>query len=173
MSRDQQDAGRSEDPPGPPDSGRLSTTGPGAVVGAALVGLVLGWAVRPVWLELGATAPRVGWLQAAVLWVAGAFLLQVAWVTARVVRGEGRPGTEMLPHQAVNRLVLAKAGALAGALVGGGYLGYALTWVGVGREVLGPRVWLSLLAAAGAGVVVIGSLLLERACRTPRDAPET
>ena len=35
------------------------------------------------------------------------------------------------PHQAVNRLVLAKACALAGALVAGGYLGYALSWVGL------------------------------------------
>ena len=44
------------------------------------------------------------------------------------------------PHQAVNRLVLARACALVGALVAGGYVGYALSWVGVDAELAGQRV---------------------------------
>ncbi|WP_394289185.1 DUF3180 family protein [Microbacterium sp.] len=159
------------DPSGP--SGRLRTTGSGTVVGVALVGMVLGWSVRPAAIALDLTAPRAGWVQAGALWVAGAFLLWVARVTARVVRREGRwAEVDLLPHQAVNRLLLAKAGALAGAFFAGAYLGHALSWVGVGREPLGSAVWLSLLAAAGAALVVTGSLLLERACRTPGDDPE-
>ena len=40
----------------------------------------------------------------------------------------GASGCE--PHRAVNRLVLGRAGALVGALVAGGYAGYAVSWIG-------------------------------------------
>jgi hypothetical protein len=69
----------------------------------------------------------------------------------------------------VNRLVLAKSSAITGALVAGGYLGYALTWSGVDAELSGERVLRSVVAAGGAGLVTAAALLLERACRV-RDA---
>ena len=74
------------------------------------------------------------------------------------------------PHQAVNRLVLAKACALAGAAVAGGYLGYALSWVGVDEaELAGERLLRSGLAGLAGVAIVAGSLMLERACRVRRD----
>ena len=149
-----------------PEPGHLSTTGPGPLTAFAVVGLVLGWLVRPVWVWLDLTAPRVGWLQAAVLWFAGVILLLVARATSRAIT---RRGSALRAHEAVNRLVLAKASALAGAMVAGGYLGYALSWVGVGAETFGPRVWWSVAAALGAVLTVTGSLLLERACRIKSD----
>jgi hypothetical protein len=77
------------------------------------------------------------------------------------------------PHRMVNRLVLARACALVGALVAGGYAGYAVSWLGVDAELAAQRAWRSAAAAAGGVAMVITSLLLERACRvrSDQDAP--
>ncbi len=153
--------------PGPDrPEGRLRTTRPGTLVGWAVAGLVLGWAVRPVAVELGTTAPRVGWLQASALYLVAAILAVLARATHRVL--QQRRG-RLEPHEAVNRLVLAKACALAGALVAGGYLGYALSWVGLSAELAGERIVVSLVAAGGAVLSVVAALLLERACRVRGD----
>jgi hypothetical protein len=74
----------------------------------------------------------------------------------------------MEPQRAVAFLVLGKASALAGALVAGGYLVYALLFVSrFAAEAPRDRVIKSLIAVvAGVGMSVAG-LLLERACRVP------
>ena len=143
-------------------TGRLRTTGPGLVAAWALTGLVLGRLVRPVLIELDRTAPGVGWVQASVLYLVAAILLAVARSTRRVLRDQPMA---LRPHEAVNRLVLAKACALVGALTAGGYAGYALSWVGASAELGDERIVMSLVAAGGAVLTVVGSLLLERACR--------
>jgi hypothetical protein len=84
-------------------------------------------------------------------------------VTYRDLR---RRGHVLEPHMAVNRLVLAKACALAGAMVAGGYFGYALSWWRVSEAALAQqRIVQSLVAGAAGVLIVVGSLLLERACR--------
>ena len=70
-----------------------------------------------------------------------------AYVTRRTVR---RDRFDLAHHQAVNRLVLGKACALVGALVVGGYLGYALAQLGVDEPAADVRLWRSLLAALAA-----------------------
>ncbi len=173
MSRDPVEA----DPPGPssgppeepPPEGRLRTTGPGLLLGCLLTGLVVGWLVRPVAVALDTTAPRVTWPPAVALALAAAILLAVAVSTRRTV-AQRRAG--LRAHQAVNRLVLAKASAIAGAFVAGAYLGYALTWVGVAAELSGERTVRSLAAAAGALATMAAALLLERACRVTDDDPD-
>ena len=145
-----------------PSAGRLRTTGPGLIAGWALAGLVLGRLLRPLMTELDRTAPQVGWLQAGALYLLAAILGGVALATHRALRVRRE---RLLPHEAVNRLVLAKACALVGSLAAGGYLGYALSWVGASAELGGERVVMSLVAALGAALTVVGSLLLERACR--------
>jgi hypothetical protein len=158
-----------DSPSEPPEgTGRLRTTGPGPVTVLALVGMVLGWLVRPVSIWLDLTPPRVGWLPVLALLLAAAIVAAVAWATYRSVH---RRHEVLPPHQAVNRLVLAKACALAGAFVGGGYLGYALSWVGARAELAGERLAHSGLAGA-AGLVLMGAgLLLERACKVRPDDP--
>lgn len=153
-----------------PDPGRLRTTGPGLIAGWALAGLVLGRLVRPVLTELDRTSPQIGWVQAGVLYLVAAILLGVARATRRVLRDEPM---RLRPHEAVNRLVLAKACALVGALTAGGYLGYALSWVGSSAELGDERIVVSLVAAGGAVLTVVGSLLLERACRVLDDEDES
>ena len=121
------------EPPEPP--GRIHTTTPGAVIAFSLVGLVLGWLVRPVTVRMSGTAPTVGWAPVVALAFVAAVLGATAWSTYRTVH---RRRERLEPHHAVNRLVLAKASALAGALFAGGYLGYAISWWGLTDALLGP-----------------------------------
>lgn len=157
-----------EPPPGTgpeepePPQGTLRPTPPAVIVGWALGGLVLGWAVHPVSDRLGTVPPLVTWGQPLALLLLAAILGYVAWATWRTVHVRRE---RLLPHQAVNRLVLARASALGAALVAGAYLGYGLSWVGDAAEMADDRLWRSI-AAAGAGLLgVVAALLLERACR--------
>ncbi|WP_312855993.1 DUF3180 domain-containing protein [Nocardioides stalactiti] len=159
--RDQPEPPVEEEPDAEPTGAMRPTSGP-VVVGWALVGLVLGWGLHPLSVRLDRVPPLVTWAQPAALFLLAAILGYVAWATWRAVHVRG---DRLLPHQAVNRLVLARASALVAALVGGGYLGYGLSWVGDPAELADDRLWLSVVAA-GAGLLgVVASLLLERACR--------
>ena len=129
---------------------------------------MIGRAVRPVSIRLDGTAPRVGWLPVFALFFVAAILAGVAWSTYRTVQ---RRQERLEPHQAVNRLVLAKACALAGAIVAGGYFGYALSWIRMEAELAQERLLHSALAGVGGLLIVVGSLALERACRV-RNAPK-
>lgn len=135
----------------------------------AIAGLVLGWLLHPAAERLGRTAPVVTWAQPLALLLVAAILGYTAWSTRRTLRL--RPDL-LLPHQAVNRLVLARACALVGALVAGGYTGYALSWVGSEAELADQRILRSAVAAVGGGLIVAGALFLERACRTDRPDPD-
>ena len=147
----------------------MRPTTAGAVVGTALLGLVLGWLLRPVSVWGNRPAPTVGWLPALTLTFVALLIGSVAWSTHRLLH---RRRLLLEPHRAVNRLVMAKTCALVGALFAGGYLGYALSWVGLTDAALArQRVVHSVLAGVAAVLLVVGSLLLERACRVRKDDP--
>jgi len=153
-----------QEPPEPP--GHIRNTSPGSVTAFALVGLVFGWAVRPVAIAWRGTAPTVGWLPVLALFFAAAVVCAVAWSTYRAIHHRHE---RLEPHHAVNRLVLAKACALAGAMVAGAYFGYALSWLGnTDSDLAKLRLTQSVLAGLAGVVVVAGALLLERACRVSR-----
>jgi hypothetical protein len=63
----------------------------------------------------------------------------------------------------------AAASAYVGVLVAGGYLGYALSWLGVSAELAEQRAVRSLISAVAGACVVATALLLERACRVRKD----
>lgn len=171
MSRDPQPGEGPESPEEPerPGPGRVRTTGAGPLVVFGLVGLVLGWLVPRVTVRVGGAAPTIGWLQVLALFFVAAVLGGVAWATYRTLH---RRHQRLQPHQAVNRLVLAKACALAGAAVAGGYFGYALSWWGnVDTALDQDRVVRSVAAGVAGVLIVVASLLLERACRVSRDVP--
>jgi hypothetical protein len=156
------------DPPKP--EGTLRATGPGPLVALAVVGLVLGWALRPAAVELRGAAPVVGWLPVGALFLVSLIVGAVARSTHRALHIRK---LRLPAHQAVNRLVLAKACALAGALVAGGYLGYALSWVGIAEGALAQqRLVRSVLAGVAGLLIVAASLALERACRVGPDDGE-
>lgn len=162
-----------EDDEPTPVEPRLQPLGPGPLLGFGVVGLVAGWSVRPLAVWAGRPAPRVGWMPALGLVLVAAIIGYTAWLTYRSVhRRHPRRDAALAPiapYQAVNRLALAKACALIGALVAGGYLGFCLSWVGLPAETAVPRVARALAAAAAAALLITASLLLERACRVRND----
>lgn len=164
MSRDFQEQPPPDGPePEPPATGHVRTTSPGTVTGFALVGLVLGWLLRPVATRVNGTAPTVGWVPVLALLFVAVVVAAVAWATHRSVQ---RRHERLQPHHAVNRLVLAKACALAGSLVAGGYLGYALSWWGLtDAELARQRMQHALVGGGSGALLVVAALLLERACR--------
>ncbi|WP_246142586.1 DUF3180 domain-containing protein [Nocardioides rubriscoriae] len=148
--------------PDGPGTGRLQPTRLPVLAGWAVAGLVLGLLVRPVWERLDTTAPIVTWAQPLGLLLVSAVVAGTAWSTWRTVQVRHE---RLEPHRAVNRLVLARACAIVGAVVGGGYLGYALSWLGDASPLADDRILRGGLAALGGLLTVVASLLLERACR--------
>lgn len=155
-----------EEPPG----GRLRPTSPGPITAWAVVGLVGGWLFRPLADRFLDTAPIVTWTQVLTLFLMAAILGGTAWITWRAVHVRRE---RLEPQHAVNRLVLARASALVGALAAGGYLGYAVSWLGVDVELASQRAWRSATAAAGGVAMTITAVLLERACRVRSDTGES
>lgn len=152
-----------------PDSGTLRPTAPLSLLGWALVGLVGGWAVHPLSERLGVVPPLVTAPQPLALLLLAAILGYVAWATHRAVQVRRE---RLEAHKAVNRLVLARASALVGALVAGGYLGYAISWIGDPAELADERLVRSLIATGCAVAAMVAALLLERACRVRKDDSE-
>lgn len=140
------------------------------MAGSLVIGLAIGGLVRPAFERADGTAPAVGWSVPLTLAFFAAVLGGLAWTTHRTVHAErGR----LAPHRAVNLLVLGKASALVGAFTAGAYTGFALTFmrsweVPSGRD----RVLQSLAAAVVAALVMVGGILLERACKVPDDDDE-
>jgi hypothetical protein len=156
------DEEREPDPP----QGRISLTGPGPLVVSGVIGLVLGWSIRPLALRLDYAEPNVSYTSIGAFFFVAAIIGATAYVTRRTVR---RNRLDLAHHQAVNRLVLGKACALVGALALGGYLGYAVAQLGVANPASDTRLWHALLAALGALSATVAALLLEHACRVPDD----
>ncbi len=150
------------------EGGSLRPTSPVALAIWAIIGLAVGWLVHPLTDRVG-TPPGITWTQPVLLLLVAAIVAATAWATWRVVHVRHE---RLEPHQGLNRLVLARACAYVGALVGGGYLGYALSWIGDVAELADQRLGRSLVATAAGALIVIASLLLERACRVRRDTSD-
>ena len=86
------------------------------------------------------------------------FLAWHTWQTVQV-RGE-----RLELHQAMNRLVLARACALGGALIAAGYVGYAVSWLGDDVPVRRPLDRSASVVAALGGARRDARLPRPRAC---------
>jgi MFS family permease len=149
-----------------PTGGSLRPTSASVLTAWAVTGLVGGWLLHPLAERVNGTAPIVTWTQPLALLLVAAILGVTALSTWRAVHVRRE---RLQPHQAVNRLVLARACAYVGALVGGGYLGYALSWLGDSAELADQRAWRSAASALAGLAIAVTALLLERACRVPSD----
>jgi len=149
---------------------RLRPISGGALTGWGVAGLIGGWLLHRVSESWWGTAPVVTWFQPLALVLVVLIIGGTAWATRRSLQGKAE---RLEPLHAVNRLVLGRACALVGALIAGGYAGYALSWLGIaGDPLAGQRVLRSAISALlGLGVCVAG-LLLERACRVREDGPK-
>ena len=152
-----------------PRPGALRPTTGRALTIAAVAGLVSGWASHLVVEEVTGQPPLVSWTQSLALVLVGAIMSFLAWQTWLTVQVRGE---WLEPQRAVNRLVLARACALGGALVAAGYAGYAVSWLGEGSQRADEWIARAIVAALGAGAVTIASLVLERACRTDGGDPQ-
>jgi hypothetical protein len=131
----------------------------------AVVGLVGGWVFHQVTDTSTSVPPQVPWLQPLALFLVACILFGTARATRRTIAQH--PG-RLSPHQAVNRLVLARACAYVGALAAGVYIGYAVSWLGVSSsDMAGQHAFRSGCAGVAGILIVVGGLLLERACRVP------
>ena len=148
-----------------PTGGSVKTTPPRALAVAALFGALTGWLLVAASNSFDLTPPQVPWTAPIGLILIVGLVGILAYAThARIqVRRE-----RMDPQRAVAFLVLGKASALAGALVAGGYLAYALMFITrLDAEAPRDRVIRSAVAVvAGIGLAIAG-LLLERACKVP------
>ena len=160
------ESGGPDEPQGSP--GSLRPLGPGPITGAAILGLVLGWLWHPVAERVNGTAPVLSWSQPLALFLVAAILGAVALLTWRSVHVHRE---RMESHRMVNRLVLARACLLVGALLAGIYTGYLVSWLGSPAELADERIRRAGAAALGGVMIVVTAKLLERACRVPKDNP--
>ena len=159
--------GPEDEPPEP--SGRLRPTSARALTACAIVGLAVGWGVHPLGSRVAGRPPLVSWTQALALVLVALIMSFLAWHTWQTVQVRRE---RLEAHQAVNRLVLARACALGGTLVAAGYAGYAVSWLGDQSQLADRWILRSVVAAGGAVGVTIASLALERACRTDGGQPQ-
>jgi hypothetical protein len=91
----------------------------------------------------------------------------LAWNTWQSLH---RRRERMTAEHGIRMLSLAKACAVAGALVAGYYGGFALAYLDLLDSSLGRERFVRGLAAAVASLLLlVAGLLLERACRLPED----
>ncbi len=152
-----------------PPQGRLRPVSPAGIVALGLLGLLVGWLARPLFQSWFGVAPVVTWLPAMLFGFVAAILF-VAVRGTRKAQDGSRPRPD--PQHMVNRFVLARATALVGAFVAGGYGGYAVSWLGLEAELASQRVLRSAVAALAALVMVVAAVLLERACRVRSDGED-
>ncbi|MDP9443116.1 MAG: DUF3180 domain-containing protein [Actinomycetota bacterium] len=155
----------------PDRPGRLQQTSSTLLAVLVIAGAVLGWFAVPLFERTGGIAPTVPWSSVLLLFFATAVLGWAAWTTWQTLH---RRHQRIDPHRAVNLLVLAKASALVGALVTGGYLGFGAQFVDELQVALPrERVVRSALAVVAAVLLTIAGLLLERACKVPTAPDES
>ena len=146
----------------PPRPGSLRPTTGSMLTIVSVVGLLGGWSSHPLLERLTGQPPLVSWTQSLALVLVAMIMSFLAWHTWQAVQVR-REWLE--PQRAVNRLVLARACAIGGALVAAGYVGYAVSWLGDESQRADQWIARAVIAALGAGGVTLASLVLERACR--------
>jgi hypothetical protein len=113
--------------------------------------------------------PLVSWTQALAVVLVAVIMGFLAWHTWQTVQVRGE---RLELHQAMNRLVLARACALGGTVIAAGYVGYAVSWLGDASQYADRWIARSAVAALGGAGVTLASLALERACRTDGGRPQ-
>ncbi len=168
MSAEPQPPDERPEPPEP--EGRLRPMSPAGLCIFGAIGLVAGWVFHWVTDNSTGLPPQVPWVQPLALFLVACILFGTAWSTRRTI---AQQPARLAPHHAVNRLVLARACAYVGALAAGAYFGYAISWLGVtSTDLAGERAFRSACGGVSGVLIVVGGLLLERACRVPPEDDE-
>jgi hypothetical protein len=153
-----------------PSGGSVSLTPFRALVVAALFGGLAGWLLVVTVNAFDVIPPEVPWTAPIGLFGVAALVGALAYLTHQRIQVRRE---RMEPQRAVAFLVLGKASALAGALVAGGYFGFAVMFL-TRLDAAAPRdrVIRSAVAIVAGVVLCIMGLLLERACKVPTEPDE-
>lgn len=147
----------------------VTPTRPSTLLLAALTGAVIGYGIGLVSDQLGYGLPRVSWVAIGLL----LFLAVLLFVAARRARSWVSGDRPQQPGDALTLgryVALAKAGAVFGAVMAGGYLGLAIAGLDrlstdYGRD----HVLWAAGGAVAAVVVTVAALGLERSLQLPHD----
>jgi len=153
-----------------PSDGSLHLTPFRTLVVAALFGGLAGWLLVVIANAFDAIPPEVPWTAPIGLILVAALVGVLAYATHQRIQVRHE---RMEPQRAVAFLVLGKASALAGALVAGGYFGFAFMFL-TRLDAVAPRdrVIRSAVAIVAGIVLCAMGLLLERACKVPAEPDE-
>jgi len=133
-----------------------------ALLGA---GIIVGTLVRPLAARMDVTTPQIGWGPATMLLTIAVLIGGLAWNTWQSLH---KKHERMTSDHGVKMLALSRSSLIVGGLFGGGYGGYALSFVPDVDTPLGSaRVWHAGTAAVAGLLLVAAALLLERACHIP------
>lgn len=128
-------------------------------------GIITGTLVRPLAARMDATPPQIGWGPATMLFTIAVLIAGVAWNTWQSLH---KKHERMTSDHGVKMLALSRSCLIVGGLFGGGYGGYALSFVPDLDTPLGSaRVWHAGAAAVAGVLLIVAALLLERACHIP------
>jgi hypothetical protein len=153
-----------------PSGGSVNLTPFRALVVAAVFGGLSGWLVVVIANAFDLIPPEVPWTAPVGLILVAALVGALAYATHQRIQVRRE---RIEPQRAVALLVLGKASALAGALVAGGYFGFALMFL-TRLDAAAPRdrvVRSAVAIVAGVALCIMG-LLLERACKVPTEPDE-
>lgn len=135
------------------------------VVALVGVGVIVGTLVRPLAARMDSTPPQIGWGPATMLFTIAVLIAGLAWNTWQSLH---KKHERMTSDHGVKMLALSRSSLIVGGLFGGGYGGYALSFVPDIDTPLGSaRVWHAGAAAVAGVLLVVAALLLERACHIP------
>lgn len=111
------------------------------------------------------------WLEPVVILALGGFIFALAWQVRQFQQGK-RPSLD--PLRAARTLVLAKAGAITGMILGGRYLAAALSRLDLlSQPSVRARFIASAITLAACLALTIAALIAERFCQLPpQDDPE-
>ena len=153
-----------------PSGGTINLTPFRALVVAALCGGLAGWLIVVIANAFDLIPPEVPWTAPIGLFLVAGLVGALAYLTHQRIQVRHE---RMEPQRAVAFLVLGKASALAGALVAGGYFGFAVMFL-TRLDAAAPRdrVIRSAVAIIAGIVLCVCGLLLERACKIPTEPDE-
>jgi H+/Cl- antiporter ClcA len=153
-----------------PSGGSVNLTPFRALIVAAVFGGLAGWLVVVIANAFDLIPPEVPWTAPIGLILVAALVGALAYATHQRIQVRRE---RIEPQRAVALLVLGKASALAGALVAGGYFGFALMFL-TRLDAAAPRdrvIRSAVAIVAGVALCIMG-LLLERACKVPTEPDE-
>jgi hypothetical protein len=149
----------------------MRPTSPGLLLSLAGIAGVTVWALVGAWTAAQGL-PFVPWSAAAIIWAAALAIAIAALVLRPRLRrtDKARP---LSPFAAARLAALALASSRTGALLVGGYLGYAVVVLGnLDNEYRRRALAVAAVSAVGSAVLIGAGLLLERFCRIPPPPPQ-